>query len=331
MKSILVKVVKEKQFNNNNSSKVISAELLNNNNSSKFNTEELLNGFITFLDVSPRTVRAYHGAIRQLMTFFKSCNISQPLRNDIITYRRHLEERGLKPSTIHLYLVAIRRFFQWTEQTGLYPNIAANIKAPKQDTGHKKDYFAGEQIKSILNNIDRSNTEGLRNYALLALMTTGGLRTIEAVRANVEDLQVVGGVSVLYIQGKWRTDKKDFVKLTSEVESAIRTYLKARGEVQDGEPLFASQSKRNRGQRVTTRTISGICKKAMRLSGFNSKRLTAHSLRHTAVTLALMSGQSLEEVQHFARHRNISTTQIYAHNLDRMNSQCEASIARAIF
>ncbi len=296
-----------------------------------FSGDTLLNNFLDFLDVSSKTVLTYKRSIRQVLIFFKENNIVTPKRQDVINFKRALEQKGLKPSTIHLYLVATRRFFQWTEQNSIYPNIAENIKAPKQDAGHKKDYFAGEQIKRILANVDRSDIEGLRNYALLALMTTGGLRTIEVSRANIEDLQTVGGVPVLYIQGKGRSDKKDFIKIAPEVQTAIQAYLTARGKVASDAPLFASQSKRNRGQRVTTRTVSGICKEAMRLSGFNSNRLTAHSLRHTAVTLALMSGQTLEEVQHFARHRNISTTQIYAHNLDRMNSQCEASIARAIF
>ena len=66
-------------------------------------------------------------------------------------------------------------------------------------------------------------------------------------------------------------------------------------------------------------------------AGFNSNRLTAHSLRHTAVTLALLSGQSLTDVQAFARHSNINTTMIYNHSVNRMNSHCEFSIANLIF
>ena len=205
------------------------------------------------------------------------------------------------------------------------------VKAPKIERGHKKDYFAANQIKSVLSRIDRTSVEGLRNYAIMALMTTGGLRTVEVTRASIEDLRVVGGVSVLYIQGKGRTDKTEFIKLTPQVEAAIRDYLKTRGEVETQAPLFSSVSKRNRGARLTTRTIRGVCKNAMKAAGFNSDRLTAHSLRHTAVTLALLAGQDLAEVQHFARHHNISTTQIYAHNIDRMKSQCEAAISNAIF
>ena len=225
---------------------------------------------------------------------------------------RKLESKGRKPATIALYLAATRRFFSWTEQMGIYPKITVGIKAPKIEKGHKKDYFAANQIKSILDGIQSDNLEGLRNYAVMALMTTGGLCTIE-ITLKIYAWSV--SVSVLYIQGKGRTDKTEFIKISPQVERAIRAYLKARGQVKGSDPLFVSCSKRNKGQRLTTRTIRGLCKNAMIDAGFNSNRLTAHSLRHTAVTLALLASQSLAEVQHFARHHNISTTQIYAHNV----------------
>ena len=285
------------------------------------NKEAIINNFLNFLDVSINTANAYRKALKQLFNYFYNYGVDNPNRDNILAFKKEMENKGRKPSTIALYLAAARRFFSWTEQSGIYPNITVGVKAPKLERGHKKDYFAAEQIKSVLSNIDRSDIEGLRNYAIIALMTTGGLRTVEVTRASVEDLRVVGGVSVLYVQGKGRADKTEFVKLTPQVEVAIREYLKVRGEVEMQAPLFASVSNRNRGARLTTRTIRGLCKNAMKAAGFNSDRLTAHSLRHTAVTLALLAGQDLAEVQHFARHHNISTTQIYAHNIDRMKSQ----------
>ena len=294
-------------------------------------TLTLLNQFTDFLDVSSNTTKAYSKALRQLFNYFGENGIATPTRESILDFKRALQDKGRKPSTIALYLAAARRFFAWTEQTGIYPNITVGVKAPKIDKGHKKDYFAASQIKTILSGIDRSTVEGLRNYAVMALMTTGGLRTVEIIRADISDLRVVGDTPVLYVQGKGRTDKTEFIKLTPQVEQAIRAYLKARGNIEAQAPLFSSVSRRNKGARLTTRTIRGLCKNAMIEAGFNSNRLTAHSLRHTAVTLALLAGQELAEVQHFARHHNISTTQIYAHNIDRMNSQCEAVISNAIF
>ncbi|MBQ3456960.1 MAG: tyrosine-type recombinase/integrase, partial [Synergistaceae bacterium] len=59
--------------------------------------------------------------------------------------------------------------------------------------------------------------------------------------------------------------------------------------------------------------------------------LTAHSLRHSAITIALMGGMSLQDTQSFARHQNLSTTLIYAHDVNRLKSMCEATISTAIF
>jgi len=315
-------------FNNVNKFNITEITLKSNE---VFNREELVNSFFNFLDVSSNTANAYRKALKQLFNYFNNYGVVNPNRENILAFKKELESKGRKPATIALYLAAARRFFSWTEQSGIYPNVTVGVKAPKAERSHKKDYFAAEQVKSILAEIDRSKIEGLRNYAIMVLMTTGGLRTVEVTRASIEDLRVVGGVSVLYIQGKGRNDKTEFIKLTSKVEEAIRAYLKARGEVEMQAPLFSSVSRRNKGARLTTRTIRGLCKKAMKQAGFNSERLTAHSLRHTAVTLALLAGQDLAEVQHFARHHNISTTQIYAHNIDRMKSQCEAAISNAIF
>ena len=292
---------------------------------------EVLNRFTAFLDISPLTARSYLSGVKMFAKYLYATGVKEPSRDTVIAYKKELQELGRKPSTISLYLSALRRFFSWTESEGIYTNITAGIKAPKLSKGYKKDCFSAEQVKSIFAGIDRSNVEGLRNYAIMALMTAGGLRTVEITRAKIEDLRTVGGKSVLYIQGKGRSEKTEFIKLPPQVETAIKAYLAVREQAGDNAPLFASLSRQNKGKGLTTRTISGIAKTAMLNAGFNSKRLTAHSLRHTAVTLALLAGQDLAEVQHFARHNNISTTQIYAHNIDRMKSQCEAVIARAIF
>lgn len=162
-----------------------------------------------------------------------------------------------------MYLSALRRFFEWLESEHLYSNITAGIKSPKQDIGHKRDALSAPQLKASLQGIDRSTLEGKRNYAIFALVSTTGLRTIEVVRADVGDIHEVQGVPVLYIQGKGRTSKSEFVKLSEPVMQAITEYLSARGQVQESDALFVSCSRRNKGQRLTTRTVSGICKGAM--------------------------------------------------------------------
>lgn len=293
-------------------------------------TEELYKSFLEYLDASPKTVETYSKALRQFFKYLGENGIGQPTREDVLAFREALREDH-KPSTIQTYIIAIRLFFQWTAQSKLYPDVAQHIKGAKLTKEHKKDYLTSSQVKAILKKIDKTDPQGRRDFAIFALMVTGGLRDIEVHRANIEDLRTLGDSTVLYLQGKGREERAEYIKITPEVEKAIRASLSDRKDTAGSQPLFISLSNNSKGERISTRSISGIVKTYLRKAGYNSDRLTAHSLRHTAVTLSLLGGKSLQEVQQFARHSNISTTQIYAHNLDRAKNNCEATIAKAIF
>ncbi len=293
-------------------------------------SSELFHRFTQYIDASPRTVEAYTKSLKVFATWIQANGIGQPTRADIIRYRDELKANH-RPATVQAYIMGIRQFFKWTEQEGLYKNIADNIKGGKLDRDHKKDALTSRQVKEILASIDRSGLQGKRDYAIMALTVTGGLRTIEVQRANIEDIRTAADNTVLYIQGKGREEKTEYVKLPVPVEKAIREYLKARGNTTATEPLFASVSDRNGGQRLTTKSISRLIKATFINAGYDSDRLTAHSLRHTAGTLNLLNGGSLEETQQLLRHSNINTTMIYLHHIERANNNSEARIAGAIF
>lgn len=292
---------------------------------------ELFNRFIAYLDTTTKTIETYTKALRQLFSYFSLNGIKQPQREDIIAFREELKASGHKPTTIQNYITATKLFFSWTAQEGYYPNIADHLKGAKLDREHKKDYLTSRQVKEVLENIERDSLQGLRDYAILTLMVTGGLRDIEVSRADIGDLRTAGESTVLYVQGKGRQEKTEYVKISPPVEKAIRAYLKARGDAGETEPLFTSLSNNSKGKRLTTRSISGTVKKRLKEAGYNSERLTAHSLRHTAVTLSLLAGKDITEVQQFARHANITTTMIYNHSLDKAKNSCSEAIAQAIF
>lgn len=308
------------ELNNFNQNNVIESKRIDNT---------LLKRFLEYLDASEKTVQTYTRALRQFFKFLYENNITQPQRTDVLAFRDNLKDKGRKPTTIKSYIVAVRLFFQWTNQEGLYPNIAEKIKGAKLDQAHKKDYLTTEQIKDVLNNIDISTVTGARDYAIISLMVTGGLRTIEVSRADMEDIRNVGDSPALYIQGKGREEKTEYVKLPLQVFKAIGRYREMLDK--QHEVLFTSTSNNNKGQRLTTRSISGIVKKRLKEAGYTSDRLTAHSLRHTAGTLNLMNGGSLEETQQLLRHSNINTTMIYLHHLERSKNQSEKRIADALF
>ena len=293
--------------------------------------EYLYSRWIRYLDAKPRTVDTYTRAVRQFFKYRAAHGIAEPSREDIIAFREYLKASGHKPTTVQSYITALRLFFQWVSLETGQPNIAEHIKGAKLDNEHKKDPLTTRQVKTLLSSVNRATIRGKRDYAILALMLTTGLRTVSVADADIADVRTAGDAAALYYRGKGHEEKAVYVKLAPPVEDAIRDYLAARGEKDPAAPLFASGSNRNSRERMTTRSISRIVKTALVSAGLDSDRLTAHSLRHTAATQNLINGGSLEETQQLLDHSRISTTMIYAHALERARNNSEARIASALF
>ena len=292
--------------------------------------ENMLNRFVQFVDVSALSLKGYNSGIRKFLAYLSENGITSPAREDVLNYKKALCEK-YAANSVALWMSALRRFFSWCESEGLYSDITRGIKSPKISHEHKRDAFSAEELKTIIAGISHKTLEDKRNFAMFTLITACGLRTCEIVRANVGVIHRIAGVLVLDIQGKGHASKDSFVKLSGHVVKAIEEYLQERGTVADDEPLFVSCSRRNKGARLTTQTVSQVCKRSMIAAGYNSKRLTAHSLRHSAITIALLQGMSLDDVSAFARHSSIGVTMVYNHAIQRMKSRCESSIASAIF
>jgi len=287
---------------------------------------DLLDRFLLSLDIKQNSKDTYRRGLRQFTIWIEEQGIQGPTRETILDFKHSLEARGLSALTISGYLVAVRKFYEWAEGMKMSPNIARGIKGAKRARGFRKDPLTVDQVKELLSSINRSTLQGLRDYALLNLLIRTGLRTVEVTRANIEDIRQSSGEALLWIQGKGRDSKDEFVLLTEETLRPLREYLGARGEVGAQDPLFISLSDRNNGGRLTTRSISRIAKDRLGNIGIKDGRLTAHSLRHTAITLTLLAGGNIQEAQALARHSDINTTLVYAHNINRIVNAPERRI-----
>lgn len=292
----------------------------------------LFQRYIDYADVKETTLQGYIVCIRQFAKWMQAQGIRQPQRADIKDYKKHLDNANFTAGTKARYLRCIKHFFKWTASEGLYPNIADNIKGAKvKQDNTKKEAFAEQDIKSILESIDTTTEAGKRDYAMILLSVTCGLRIIEMQRADIEDLQTIKGQRVLYIQGKGHDSKDDYKKLVPEVAQAIDDYLQSRESPKKCEPLFAGVGNRAKGGRLTEPSISRIIKKVFIKAGYDCGKLTAHSLRHTSNTLLFKSGADLYTVQQHARHSDPKTTEIYLHVLDKEKDHSEQDIFNQIF
>ena len=292
----------------------------------------LFERFIDYTDRKPTTIKGYVTCIRQFVEWLDCNGITQPKREDIKAYRDHLTSSDLATGTQAQYLRAVKHFFKWTAAEGLYPNVADNIHGAKvRHDIHKKDALQREDVARIADTIDRSDEQGKRLYAMYLLCVICGLRTIEIHRADVGDLKTVGGTTYLYLQGKGHDDKDAPVMLIPEVHEAITDYLQNRkAEVTPKSPLFTSTSNRHgydkNGKptnRIASTTISTMLKNMLVQAGYDSDRLTAHSLRHTSGTGAHKAGIDLYGVQHLMRHCDPATSEIYIHDDDHKAAEAK--------
>jgi len=290
------------------------------------NFADLVNRFLQSQDIRDASKRTYARALKQFGAWIDATPRGEYTRETILQFKTDLINRGLEPFTVSGYLSAVKRFFTWAEGAKLYPNIAKDIKLMGRDRSFKKDSFTPDQARALLAAVDTGTPQGKRDFAIINLMIRTGLRTVEIIRANVGDISNKGNQTVLYIQGKGKDGKNDFVILTPATLQPINSYLETRNPANPDAPLFATISNRNQGGRMTTRSISRLTKSAIDRIAPNRDRLTAHSCRHSAVTFALLGGATIQEAQVLARHADINTTLIYSHNIDRMGSAPELKV-----
>lgn len=290
--------------------------------------EEIIGRWMASLDLASGTKETYLSGFRAFCWFVRSTSLDfdELTRDDVKSFKEYLvNEKKLKPATVSSYLASVRSFYAYSEDNGI-ENIAHRVKGVTDSRSFKKEPLTPDQAQRLLASIDRSTEKGMRDFAILNLMLRTGLRDIEIVRANCRDIQTKAGVDVLYVQGKGRASKDNFVVLTPKALSPIAAYLEKRGKVDKLDPLFASVSSRNAGERLTVRSISRIAKSALRAIGIDDERYTAHSLRHTAITFSLLGGATERDAQQMARHANITTTMLYSHDIDRIKHAAEREI-----
>lgn len=288
--------------------------------------------FIASQDVKESSRSLYTRTLSQYFLWVEATkrDLSTMTREDVLEYKDHLSEEGLSVLTIGSYIVAVRKFYEFAEALKLYPNIAKGVKTPRRKQQFKKQHLTDGKSADLLSYFE---DKSLRDYAIVNLLLRTGLRTIEVARANVGDITFKSGKRVLLVWGKGHDEKDDFVVLTDKTYEPIKKYLEtSRKGAKAGEPLFVSHSHQNNGERLTTRTISGLCKEGLKAIGLDGKEFTAHSLRHTTAVAILTHGGSLTDAQAVLRHTSPTTTQIYTESIKeelRLQNSPEAMLDNA--
>lgn len=275
------------------------------------NLDMVIDLFLQEQQIMKSSRMAYGAAIRR---FFRWCASSQRIvdtlgRADIVSYIEGLSKAGYSVKTITSYIVVVRRFYDWLNSRGQYPNITIGIKTPrKQKTGFIKMHLEREEAARLL---EYARTTGARNYAIVNLMLRNGLRTVEVSRLDVEDITRRKGVRILRLWRKGALGKDDFVPLMDEAYGPIREYLDTRSSFLPRSPLFATDGDGHRNGRMTPRRIQQVVKSCLDAIGLTGREYSPHSLRHTTAVAILENGGNIFDVQTVLGHASAATSQIY--------------------
>ena len=302
---------------------------------STLTTTSFLDSFAQFLnvdvaegDASADTLKNYACQTKKYFEWCGTCGITPLLasRDNIKQYRRWLIEQKYQPATIAFKLIVVRRLYEAAVEKGLIPfNPALGISPPTEcrDPAERITYLEQSEVPYLLDAVSTDlSVASLRDRFLLATMVLQGCRTVEMHRLSMKDIIRRGNNVGLRVIGK---RSKRIVPLITDLVKLLELYINARRDtskefITADTPLLISVARNCYGHRLSRRTIQKIVDKyleACNLKHTEGRTLSAHSLRHTAGTLALRTGSDLRQVQDLLGHADPRTTAIYAHVGDR--------------
>lgn len=296
---------------------------------------EFLSYHETIKGQSPKTVSEYYLDLRMFLRFMKLMRLELPydtpldsisikdvdlefLRNihvtdvyDFLSYLANVRTTGESPSDSGIgaaararKLSAIKSFFKYltvrTKQ--LEENPVQDLEFPKLRKALPK-YLTLEESSRLLQSVSGPNAK--RDYAILMIFLSCGIRRSELVGLNITDIyedriRVVG-----------KGNKERIVYMGSNCKQAIDDYLIERNKIEltDNRALFGSRN----GNRISVTAVHRLVKKHLLDAGLDATQFSAHKLRHTAATLMLSGGVDVKTVQEVLGHEHLNTTEIYTH------------------
>ena len=281
----------------------------------------LIERFCTYLReekyCSPLTVQAYQRDLLDFAAYVQEIEELDSLAHLPIThineghlraYLRMLrEERGLKKSSQHRHLSALRSFYQFLYRAKqVDEDIAALLAVPKTEN-HLPRFLSEQEMHAFLQAPDDS-LQGKRDKAILELLCCCGLRVAEAEHLQIQDLDRERG----YIKVTGKGDKVRLQPIDTLTIAYLEDYWGCRSaqglSIAPEAPMFMNRF----GQRLSSRSYRNIVDKYMQQAAM-AKKISPHSLRHTFATQLLNHGADIRSVQELLGHVSVNTTQIYTH------------------
>jgi site-specific recombinase XerD len=223
--------------------------------------------------------------------------------------------RDLSAPTVKQHLAAIRMMFDWLTTGGIIPfNPAAAVRGPKHSAKRgKTQILTPEEARQLIDSIDVTTPIGLRDRALIGLMSYTFARVGAALGMRVEDVYTQD--RRLWVRLLEKGGKRHEMPCHHNLETYLHAYIDGCGLAADPRgPLFRTIG-RLKGRPLTRTPLAQaeaydmIARRAAAI-GIAAK-IGNHSFRATGITAYLKNGGTLERAATMANHASTRTTQLY--------------------
>jgi integrase/recombinase XerD len=284
------------------------------------NWDNSIKGFHSYLllekHLSENSIEAYTRDVKQLCSYSqRHYNIKSPVninKNILVEFIAFLYSNNINEKSQARIISGIRSFFKYLLIEGLIlKNPGEHLDGPKLSR-KLPTFLSISEIDQLIESIDLSKPEGIRNKAILETLYSCGLRVSELI--GLKMTEIFWKEQFLKVRGKGNKERliplgKGTIKHIMNYKHQYRDHLKIESKNHDF--LFLSR----RGKPLSRVMIFTIIKSVAAQIGLN-KSISPHTFRHSFATHMVERGADLRAVQEMLGHESITTTEIYTH-LDR--------------
>jgi integrase/recombinase XerC len=287
----------------------------------------LLDQFIDYLEnikrYSEHTISGYQRDLLDFERFIIQESLAPSLmevkRSRIIRhYISHMQSLDRSSKTISRRLSSLRMYYEYcVEQGHLEINLMHEIQAPKIEKRLPKRIH-DDEITTLFRLMDKTKPLTFRNYMMLDILYSCGLRASELVSLKIKDVDI--SERTFKILGKGQ--KMRYVPFTNTIAENLSHYLtyeRADVLIHTGQTPTPYVFLSRLGKKMTVRNLEKMVQNVIYQSG-ETYQLHPHMLRHAFASTLLSHGADLRSVQELLGHEQLTSTQIYTH-LDNKNIQ----------
>lgn len=264
--------------------------------------------------LSDNTLDAYTRDVSRFLEWLSDEGIrpQDVVLDDLHRFASTLYDMSISPRSIARILSGVRSLYYFLLVEGYIEQDPTELLESPKVGAHLPEVLTAEEIEAIESTIDQSLPEERRDYTIIELLYSCGLRVSELCELCISDLSLKDG----YMRVRGKGSKQRLVPMSEKMVELLENWLQERSEmdIKPGEEDYVFLSHR-RKKHLSRITVFHNIKMYVERAGI-TKNISPHTFRHTFATHMLEGGANLRAIQAMLGHESIGTTEIYTH-IDR--------------